>query len=175
MKGNSYEAHISTEHPQARQMPWFPCPHVHKGRPCRSRASSRQGSQAPHRLALVHSALETITSSAEISNLFNRGRRIGGKDLTLIVLRNEKQHGHSGRAAFVAGKKQGNAVWRNRAKRRMRAVCQATGGPPTGYDVIFLAKKSTNTAEFASMVRSVNRAFDKSLHDASKRELTRND
>ena len=73
------------------------------------------------------------------------------------MLRNE-QHGHDGRAAFVAGKKLGNAVWRNRAKRRMRAACRAANASRPGYDIVFLAKKSTNTVPFAKMVGHVERA-----------------
>lgn len=105
--------------------------------------------------------METIRSSAEVTRLFNEGRRIGTKDLTLIVLRNEKQHDQHGRAAFIAGKRLGNAVWRNRAKRRMRAVCVAVGGPAPGYDMVFLAKKSTNSADFSAMVRNVNRILER--------------
>ncbi|MBQ9001184.1 MAG: ribonuclease P protein component [Eggerthellaceae bacterium] len=105
--------------------------------------------------------METIKSSAEITNLFNEGRRIGTKDLTLIVLRNEGQHGQCGRAAFIAGKRLGNAVWRNRAKRRMRALCQAIGGPMPGYDTIYLAKRSTNIASFDAMKSSLTKALTK--------------
>lgn len=103
--------------------------------------------------------MQTIKSSAEITNLFNEGRRVGTKDLTLIALRNGKQHGHCGRAAFIAGKKLGNAVWRNRAKRRMRALCQAVGGPVPGYDIVFLAKKSTTTADYRTMLSHLESAL----------------
>ena len=50
------------------------------------------------------------------------------------------EHDLKGRVAFIAGKKLGNAVWRNAAKRRMRAICRDAGGPWAGYEVIFLAK-----------------------------------
>ena len=92
--------------------------------------------------------MKTIKSSAEITRLFNEGKRIGTPDLTLIVLRNEKQHGHAGRAAFVAGKKLGNAVWRNKAKRRMRAVCREIDGVIEGYDIVYVARKTINSAAY---------------------------
>ena len=140
-------------------MPWIPCTYVHQRWPCRTRTPSCQGSQASHRVTLV---LETIKSSKEITRLFKEGKRLNTKDLTLIVLRNEKQHGQHGRAAFVAGKKLGNAVWRNRAKRRMRAVCKDVNGPFEGYDVIFLAKKSVTITPYGTLLERVNHALEKS-------------
>ena len=32
-------------------------------------------------------------------------------------------------------------MWRNAAKRRMRAICRELGGPWAGCDVLFLAKR----------------------------------
>ncbi len=85
--------------------------------------------------------LDTIKSSEEISLIFDKGRRFNTPYLTLIVLRNEEQHGQHGRVAFIAGKKQGNAVWRNRAKRRMRSICGEINGNITGYQIVYLAKQ----------------------------------
>ena len=96
--------------------------------------------------------LETIKSSAEISTLFANGKRLHTPYLTFIVTRNEKQHDHVGRAAFVAGKRLGNAVWRNSAKRRMRALCRELEGPWTGYDVIFLAKSNITRASYSKVL-----------------------
>ena len=107
--------------------------------------------------------METIKSSAEISALFKEGRRIGTPDLTLIVSRNEKQHGLDGRAAFIAGKKLGNAVWRNRAKRRMRSLFKDMDFSFSGYDVVFLAKRSVNKTDYSAMLSRVDKAVRKSL------------
>ena len=62
----------------------------------------------------------TIKSSTEVSRLFSQGTRLHTPYLTLIVAENVQQHDRQGRVAFIAGKKLGNAVWRNAAKRRMR-------------------------------------------------------
>lgn len=93
-----------------------------------------------------------IKSNTEISSLFTHGKRLHTPYLTFIVVRNEKQHDPSGRAAFIAGKKLGNAVWRNSAKRRMRAVCRELGGPWRGYDVIFLAKSNIVRASYSKVL-----------------------
>ena len=132
-------------------MPRLPCPHVDEGRPRRPVCSSRQGTQAPLRVTRG-SGLETIKSNTEISSLFTHGKRLQTPYLTFIVVRNEKQHDPSGRAAFIAGKKLGNAVWRNGAKRRMRAVCRELGGPWRGYDVIFLAKSNIVRASYSKVL-----------------------
>lgn len=105
--------------------------------------------------------MKTIKSKSDISLLFDRGRRLSTPDLILIVLRNEGQHDQYGRVAFIAGKKLGNAVWRNRAKRRMRAVCQELGGPFSGYDVVFLAKKRVATSAFDEIVDRTRKTLDK--------------
>jgi ribonuclease P protein component len=73
------------------------------------------------------------------------------------------QHGQRGRVAFIAGKKLGNAVWRNRAKRRMRALCRDLKGPWDGYDVIFLAKPRTNEDSYSKVLNVCNALLAKAL------------
>lgn len=96
--------------------------------------------------------LETIKSSTEISYLFAQGRRLNAPYIALLILQKTPQHDPSGRVAFVAGKKLGNAVWRNRAKRRMRALCRDLGGPWNGYDVVFIAKSQTNQVSYSKVL-----------------------
>ena len=103
--------------------------------------------------------LETIKSSTEVSYVFTHGKRLNTPFVTLIVLQNEKQHGQTGRVAFVAGKKLGNAVWRNRAKRRMRALCRDLGGPWDRYDVIFLARRRTTEATYSKVLDTCEKAL----------------
>ena len=103
--------------------------------------------------------MKTIKSTAEISKLFEDGRRITTSDISLIVLRNENQHDRDGRVAFIAGKKLGNAVWRNRAKRRMRAVCKELGGPFESYDVVFLAKKKTTSVPYETLLKNTRHSL----------------
>ena len=101
--------------------------------------------------------LETIRSSDEISSLFTSGQRIQTANITLIVRNTE--HGREGRVAFIAGKKLGNAVWRNAAKRRMREVCHQTHFQLTGYDVIFLAKRRILEASYSKVVNDCERVL----------------
>lgn len=87
--------------------------------------------------------------------------------MTLIALRNEKLHDREGRVAFIAGKKQGNAVWRNRAKRRMRALCHDLGGPFPGYDILFIARKTITSADYSEMLVHTGKALDRIMSDGN--------
>ncbi len=110
--------------------------------------------------------MDVIKSSTEISELFARGKRLSTPFLTLIYApeKNEGagQHDRHGRVAFIAGKKSGNAVWRNSAKRRMRALCRELNGPWTGYDVIFLAKSSVTRASYSKVLTVCAKVVERS-------------
>lgn len=109
--------------------------------------------------------LETIRSSDDVSFLFTTGHRVQTANITLIVRKTE--HGRKGRVAFIAGKKLGNAVWRNAAKRRMREVCRHLDVSFTGYDVIFLAKRRIIDASYSKVVDDCERAL-KGLENGDK-------
>lgn len=76
----------------------------------------------------------------------------------------KSQHGHKGRVAFIAGKKLGNAVWRNKAKRRMRAIHKEMALVWDGYDVIFLAKSSINRVSYSKVLSVSKELLEKALY-----------
>ncbi len=81
-----------------------------------------------------------------------------------MVLERSNQHDHDtshGRVAFIAGKKLGNAVWRNSAKRRMREIAQAYGAPWDGYDVVFLARSPLLKASYSKVNKTCSKALSK--------------
>ena len=106
--------------------------------------------------------METLKSSNDISVVFANGKRFHLDGLALII----SENGHkSGRVAFAAGRKLGNAVWRNRAKRRMRSLCKDLDFDFKGYDAVFLAKASVNEKCYAEMLSA--------LEDIVEREIPR--
>jgi ribonuclease P protein component len=89
--------------------------------------------------------LVTVRSPREIDELFRRGARSGDELLTVFVADSAGPEG-TGRLAFIAGRKVGNAVARNRCKRVMREAVRRAGAPWAGLDVALVARRTTTEA-----------------------------
>lgn len=109
--------------------------------------------------------METIKSSTEISFLFSQGKRYNLSSISLLVYRRNRQHDLNGRVAFIAGKKQGNAVWRNKAKRRMRAVSREIEDCFQGYDVVFIAKQATTKVVYSKLLDDSKKLTNRFMSD----------
>lgn len=90
--------------------------------------------------------MSTIKSSREIGDIFHRARRISHPLLIALIARTPDGRGPHGRVAFIAGKKVGNAVIRNRVKRVLREGARETGIPWDGVDVLLMATSKTPSA-----------------------------
>ena len=81
--------------------------------------------------------MKTIKSKQDFELVFSRGKRINNSLLRIRVARR-------GRVAFVAPKRLGNAVYRNRCKRVLREAARACDMPRDGYDVILFSTAGTH-------------------------------
>jgi ribonuclease P protein component len=90
--------------------------------------------------------MSTIKSTREIDTIFRTANRIAHPLLIALISSTPEGRGREGRVAFVAGKKLGGAVWRNRSKRVLRETVRRAGGPWPGYDVALMARRDTATA-----------------------------
>lgn len=88
----------------------------------------------------------TIKSSREIQAIFGDGTRVAHPLAVALIANTPEGRGQTGRVAFVAGKKLGGAVLRNRSKRVMREAVRRAGGPWPGRDVVLIARAGTATA-----------------------------
>ncbi|MFU8890614.1 MAG: ribonuclease P protein component [Anaerosomatales bacterium] len=105
--------------------------------------------------------MRTIRSNREIDEVFRTGARVSHPLVIALTRQTPAGRGPEGRVAFVAGKKLGNAVKRNRSKRVMRAAMDRAGGPWPGTDVVLIARPSTATAppsQLDDAVAAVSRA-----------------
>lgn len=105
--------------------------------------------------------MDTIKSSDQISEVFNLGVRFSGGGIRIIVKQADNQRDPRGRVAFIAGKKLGNAVVRNRSKRVLRETARSVGLPAPGYDILLMATPSTRTASPEKLQHALRGLLDK--------------
>ena len=79
----------------------------------------------------------------------------------LLVLRLAANDLDHSRFCFVAGKRVGNAVVRNRVKRRLREVVRNAGFRP-GWDAIIMARKGSGGANYAQLERATHNLLRRS-------------
>lgn len=100
----------------------------------------------------MHAAVQTLKASPEFQRLTRQGRRHFASAFIMQILEN----GRPGvfRLGLTASRKVGNAVVRNRAKRRLREMvrlCAADGLLRDGVDVVLIAKTSAVSCDFLRM------------------------
>jgi ribonuclease P protein component len=102
--------------------------------------------------------MSTIRSSREIDRLFRAAQRAAHPLVIALAAPTPPGRGQDGRVAFVAGRRLGGAVVRNRAKRLLRAAAREAGAPWSGFDVVLIARPSTvssSSTEIAAAIRNV--------------------
>ncbi len=95
--------------------------------------------------------MSTIRSTREIDAIFRTAKRVAHPLIIALVAQVTEERGPEGRVAFVAGKRLGNAVLRNRSRRVMRAATSRVGGPWPGWDVVLIAREGTAAARAADL------------------------
>ena len=103
--------------------------------------------------------MRTLKNASEIDSIFKEGMRAAGSSVTLIARRTPEARGHDGRVLFVAGKRLGGAVMRNRSKRVLRAAARRCGGPWSGWDVVLMARHATPAASPTDLDRALRAAL----------------
>ena len=101
----------------------------------------------------------TIKSSREIDTIFRDAKRVAQSLLIVLVARTPEGRGRSGRVAFIAGKKLGGAVLRNRNRRVLRESVHRAGGPWAGWDVVLIARTATAAARPEALDRALASAL----------------
>ena len=111
------------------------------------------------------SAEHIIKSSDEISRVLKEGKRYNHSLCTIYILKTPEYRDPSGRVAFIAAKRLGNAVWRNRSKRVLRAALRTSYVDYSGYDIILMAKKATQEAGSLEVSKEIVRLLTKCIRN----------
>ena len=105
--------------------------------------------------------METIKSRAEFEKVFSNGKRAAHPLVRITVLSRDK--GNQGKVAFVAAKRLGNAVYRNRCKRILREAACACDMPRDGYSVILFSTRATHDAHPAEVSVALRKLLGRAL------------
>lgn len=108
--------------------------------------------------------LTRLKRRAEFLRVAGKGRKLGRGALLVQVLEGggDEATGNA-RLGFTATKKLGNAVVRNRAKRRMReaARLELSANPAPGHDIVLVAREPIREAGFAAIRADLVLALNK--------------
>ncbi|HEX7389811.1 MAG TPA: ribonuclease P protein component [Acidiphilium sp.] len=111
---------------------------------------------------------DVLPKRADFLRVATRGRKIARPGFVIQILRTVP--GATPRIGFTASRKVGNAVRRNRARRRLRAMVRLELGeraradrPVVGADLVLIARKDTALVDFAALRAAFGAVLDQSF------------
>ena len=161
------EADLSAKQARSQAAPRLPSAYGDRGWPSRTRRAAQAGAQAPLRLnGFVQSAVTHLRRRAEFLRVARHGRSCATLGLVLQVWRPDHQDRMQQPTAAIrfgitASRKVGNAVTRNRVRRRLREVARmvlpASAAP--GHDYVLVGRAATLKRPFAMLVADLHAAL----------------
>ncbi len=102
---------------------------------------------------------EVLRRKSDFSAIYNRGKSVGERCVVVFYRRNNLPYK---RQAYLASKKVGNSVKRNRARRLMKESCRLLIPElKEGYDYIFIARNTIRDLKCADVKKSIEAAVKK--------------
>ena len=99
---------------------------------------------------------EILRKKSDFDAIYRAGRSVPDKYVVLFLRKNDLPYS---RTAFLASKKVGNSVQRNRAKRLMRESYRLNEDKfSAGYDIIFIARNTINGRKLRDVEKSIMNA-----------------
>lgn len=102
---------------------------------------------------------EVLRKKSDFSSIYKKGKSVGDRYVVVFCRKNNLPYN---RIAFLASKKVGNSVERNRARRLMKENYRIWKGEiKEGYDMIFIARSTINGQKAFDVGKSMKRALHK--------------
>ena len=157
-----FETNLSAEPPASGQDAWFSGAHEDARRPSDPEAPAPEGPPPPDSMK-ASSALQAFPKAfrvlrrAEFRRVYEEGQRRSGPLCALFFRSNGLPHTRLGVTATV---RLGNAVLRNRVKRRLREVFRRNRAVvPGGWDIVVNPREAAARVPFAALVKELLRLF----------------
>ena len=100
-----------------------------------------------------------LRKKSDFDNLYKNGKSVGDRYVVVFYIKNGLDYN---RTAFLASKKVGNSVIRNRARRLMKESYKYILKDITiGYDILFIARKTIVNMKLADVKKSIEAALRK--------------
>jgi len=133
--------------------PRIPGPHGHEGRTPGSKEKKGQGKEAsdsvrdPRNFSFPPAV--RVRSRVDFLKIQRSGRKVRGRCFSLLAIQNDLP---SSRFGITVSKKIGNAVERNRVKRKIREIQRLTRHEILpGYDIVIIARRQSLGTSFEEM------------------------
>ena len=99
----------------------------------------------------------TLRNQRDFARIYKQGKSKGSRFTVILYKRNGLD---KTRTAFVASRKVGNSVERNRSRRLMREAYRTIApGVRSGYDIIFVARNTINGHKEPEVEKSLRKAL----------------
>ena len=148
------EANLPTEQPPEEAQAWLPGADEDAGRARHLEESASQGQSASIRLKNKSSSMGAIRSGRDFDRIYSLGRRGKSDGIAAIVSASSPSELRLG---LSVSKACGNAVVRNRVRRRLKAAF-AAAAVPSGLDVVLRPDPRAGSLPFQELVKHVETA-----------------
>ncbi len=110
---------------------------------------------------------DILRRNDDFASIYKKGKSVGDRYIVLFYKKNNLSYN---RIAFLASKKVGNSVERNRARRLMKENYRfIKSSIKCGYDIIFIARNTINGKKAYDVDKSMKNALSKAKLLINKR------
>lgn len=99
---------------------------------------------------------DVLRKKEDFNRVYKKGKSVGDRFVVVFCLRNNLEYN---RISYLASKKVGNSVKRNRARRLMRESMRDMVDIKKGYDIIVIARNTINDRKCADVKKSLEAAL----------------
>ncbi|QTL99871.1 ribonuclease P protein component [Iocasia frigidifontis] len=102
--------------------------------------------------------MESLKKNKDFSRVYSRGKSFVTYNLVLYYYPNRLDYNRIG---YSISKKIGNAVVRNKLRRRLKEITRLNSSVKKGYDLIFIARKPVINLQYSGLERDVIKLYKK--------------